>query len=164
MISEGTEQSRDTTLSTVSKQHSWKNRKWGDRPLLLSTPSPVEKAGCMERAKTDHVTRQPRAQILLQVLSLHSKPWNGTFKICQLLQFLPSPQWEMRWSPGSCELLLYADNHDTLWRKGKENMFHPGEGQLRASTQDEVPYVLGLAEDGKPLPACPKSTIISTCL
>jgi len=62
--------------STVSKQHSQRNGKRGDSPLLLSAP--IEKAGrslllgSAERSKADHTTRPPRARALLQVLPLRS--------------------------------------------------------------------------------------------
>lgn len=54
--------------STVSKWHSWRNGRRGVSPLLLSTPTLVEKAGrspflgSAERPKADHGTRQTTAQ------------------------------------------------------------------------------------------------------
>lgn len=50
-----------------------------------------------------------------------------TFKRCL---FFPPLSEGMGWSPGSFDLPLYTDYHDTLERKGEENILNPGEGHL----------------------------------
>lgn len=118
-------------------------------------PCPVKRlAGlhcwALQRPKADPTTDPAAAT----ALPLHTRRLE-TFKRC--LSFPPLTE-GMGWSPGSCELPLHTVYHDTLQTKGKKNISSRGRPPRNLYLGGwNVLYVLGHAEDGKPLPACPKS-------